>query len=310
MRPIANNQNLLMFPLNGILRTEGGVRVLRSLAGETRGALSVPDITSRTGLTAAGVWRAIERLVQCGIVADTSAGQRRQYALCRETPIARVLVTLFEAEHQRYGKLLKSLRHCVRKVSPQPECVWIKELPQEPGDPLVLGFLHSSRHVSKSARQFRRLLTEVEHDFDITIEINIYTRADLPRHGAEEKLVIFGKVPPRGKSRSGRVPRTQPHQELDRRSLARCRALVSLIEKDKSLIRRAQEHVERLLDEGQGAADHDLREWLMILESYSLHRLLEFIVSSVPRATRLRQSCPFFAVLNAQQRVKLKEKVG
>jgi len=40
-------------------------------------------------------------------------------------------------------------------------------------------------------------------------------------------------------------------------------------------------------------------------ESYSLHRLLRFMVSDAPRAVRLRQSCPFFAVLRDKERLQL-----
>ena len=51
-----------------------------------------------------------------------------------------------------------------------------------------------------------------------------------------------------------------------------------------------------------GPASHDLREWHTILSKYSRHRLRDFLVSDTPRAQRLRQSSPFFAVLSADER--------
>ena len=48
-----------------------------------------------------------------------------------------------------------------------------------------------------------------------------------------------------------------------------------------------------------------LREWHDILTNYSGQRVRDFIVSDTPRAQRLRQSSPFFAVLSAYEREKI-----
>ncbi len=65
--------------------------------------------------------------------------------------------------------------------------------------------------------------------------------------------------------------------------------------------------LDRILLEEHGAAQHDLREWKAILESYSLKRLQDFLASSSSRAVRLRQSSPFFAALTADERDKVLE---
>ena len=307
MRPIAKTQNPLMFPLNRILRTEGGVRTLRVLSAETEGALGLSDIAQKTGLTVAGVCKVIERLLECGIVVNTSAGRGRQYALSRNTPLVPILASLFQWEQNRYNDLLNSLHDQMRGISPRPESVWVEQWPQEPGDPLVIGLLHSSRYLAGAGREARRLLTQIESEFDITIELNCYTKADLSDHAPHWVTLLLGVPPPRERKQTKRGRPRNPHSVLDKRSLERCHGIVSLIGKNRSLIVRARRHVQELLREGQGAADHDLREWLMVLESYSLHRLLKFLVSDTPRAVRLRQSCPFFAVLSDAERVQLKE---
>jgi hypothetical protein len=53
-------------------------------------------------------------------------------------------------------------------------------------------------------------------------------------------------------------------------------------------------------------ADADLREWLEILQSYPITRLLRFLTSPSARAARLRQSSPFYPVLTDRERQQLR----
>jgi hypothetical protein len=46
-------------------------------------------------------------------------------------------------------------------------------------------------------------------------------------------------------------------------------------------------------------------EWRNILDSYSIKRLARFLTSSSERANRLRQSNPFFAILNTAERARI-----
>jgi hypothetical protein len=68
---------------------------------------------------------------------------------------------------------------------------------------------------------------------------------------------------------------------------------------------RAKAHIDRLLKEDPGTATKDLTEWRDILDLYSPQRLSMFLTSSSERANRLRQSNPFFAILNADERSRL-----
>ncbi len=89
-----------------------------------------------------------------------------------------------------------------------------------------------------------------------------------------------------------------------------CHILSSLVEQDTSLVRRAKKHVQNILEEEHGLATKDLEEWQDILESYSERRLLNFLISRSERATRLRQSCPFFVVLDKSEKTRLITKLG
>jgi hypothetical protein len=95
------------------------------------------------------------------------------------------------------------------------------------------------------------------------------------------------------------------HEEKDHRLRELSRRLAKAIEQDSSLLPRAKEHVDHLLNEDQGTATLDVMEWRDILHMYSIQRLSRFFTSSSERADRLRQSNPFFAVLTADERARL-----
>ena len=74
---------------------------------------------------------------------------------------------------------------------------------------------------------------------------------------------------------------------------------------DTSLVRRAKERVQRMLRKDHGTATKDIEEWRDILGSYSIRRLSQFLISTTQRANRLRQSNPFFAILNTDELARL-----
>ena len=99
------------------------------------------------------------------------------------------------------------------------------------------------------------------------------------------------------------------HTEKDRQLKELSRKLAKAIEQDASLLKRAKEHVDRLLKKNQGTATRDIMEWRDILKMYSIQRLTRFLVSSGERANRLRQSNPFFAVLTPKEQALLLNEV-
>jgi hypothetical protein len=88
------------------------------------------------------------------------------------------------------------------------------------------------------------------------------------------------------------------------------RKLAEAIEHDTSLVRRAKEHVQRMLKKDHGSATKDIEEWRDILESYSIRRLSQFLTATSERANRLRQSNPIFAILNSDERRRLLNGIG
>ena len=305
MRPIVSEQSPLRYPLNELLGTEAHVRLLRVMANEVDGPLTASDAAKRAGLTTRGAQKALRRLFQSGFIHRVGGGRKHQYELRRSDKLVQIALKLFQAEKDQYEGLLNAIKMRIEKLAPHPYSAWIQGFPKELGDPLVLGVLHDTRHLTICIRQLRTQLNQIERDFDITIEVNGYTKADVPGFEAEKVTSLYG-VPP-FPDRYGRGIHAKPltHEERDRRLQELSRKLAEAVEHDASLVRRAKEHVDRLLQKDQGPATRDITEWRDILESYSIRRLSRFLISSSERANRLRQSNPLFAILSSDERARL-----
>ncbi len=303
MRPIAGDQSPLQFPLNDLLSTGAQVRLLRVLANEVVGPITAPDAAGRTGLTEAGARRALSRLASTGFVVRVGGGRSQQFALRESDSLVRALSQLFHTEQERYDGLLSALREALGEDR-GVRTAWVQVMPRSSGEPLELGIVGHSKTVSRVKDQVRCKLLPVEERFDLTIELHAYTRADVPEVEWNSVILLAGIAPSESPPKSSREPKhgASTHRDREERALSFSRVVANYLDRDPSLRRRAQRHVDRLLAEDQGMATQDLREWQAILERYSLRRLREFLVSSTPRAQRLRESSPFFAVLNAEER--------
>ena len=306
MRPIASGQDPLRYPLNDILGTRAQVRLLRVMATEVEGPLTVVDAARRSGLTVPGAQKALEKLLRSGFVSRVGGGRKHQYEIRRSDRLMQIAIELFQAEKNRYAQLLAALKKEIDNLSPPPQSVWIQVIPREIDEPLTLGMFHESLHLSKCIRQLRAGLQQVEKDFDLTIELEGHTKVDIPDLELDGVNAIYGVLPitSNGTAKK-RAKKSLNHGEKNRQLKILSQSLAKAIEKDTSLIRRAKDHIDRLLKEDQGAATGDIMEWRNILDTYSIQRLARFLTSSSERAKRLRQSNPFFAILNSAERARL-----
>jgi predicted transcriptional regulator len=305
MRPVVSEQSYLRNPLNQLLGTEANVRLLRALANETDEPLTAPDIAARSGLTIQWTRKALKRLFQSGFVLRVGGGRKHQYELNRSDKLLKAVLKLFQVEKNRYEELLSSIKEEIENLSPYPHSAWVQEFPREYGEPLVIGLLHETRHLSKYVHQLRTALNRVERIFDLTLEVNGYTKADIPRFDADEVTLLFGIMPFPDKYSREMHAKPSTHKEKNQHMLELSRKLAEAIEQDTSLVRRAKELVQRMLKKDHGSATKDIEEWGDILESYSIRRLSRFLTSTSDRANRLRQSNPLFAILSPDERNRL-----
>ena len=310
MRPVVQGQNSLRYPLNELLGTEANVRILRVLANDVDGPITAPNVAELTGLTIPGTHQALKRLLQSGFVVRVGGGRRYLYELNRSDKLIKALLKLFQVEKNRYEALLNSIKKEFEKPVPYPRSAWIQELPNEYGDPLVIGVLHETKHLANYINRLRTQLNRIERNFDITIELKGYTKADVPNLNGDKVTLLFGIMPFPDKHDLKMRTKPSTHKEKDQHMLEISYKLAEAIENDTSFVRRAKEHVQRMLRKNHGSATKDIKEWRDILESYSIRRLSRFLTSTSERANRLRQSSPFFAILSTDERNQLLNQLG
>lgn len=309
MRPVGVPQEQFRYPLNTILGTEAQVRLLRVLAVETDGPVSGADAAARAGLTLPGARKALEKLVESGAVQGVGGGRRQQFELRREDSLVMAIEALFHTEIERYDSILSSLKGAVGSLESPPRAVWVSSFPA-PADPrLVIGMLQDAGRITSTSKSLRQALLLVEKRFDLTIEVNAWSKADLP-NDEKSLLLIYGVSPfPDGRSGSEPSGRFGSHLERDERLLETCRIIAAMIGEDRSIVLRARQHVDRLLGEAQGTAVGDLEEWREILRDYSSRRLMHLLKAPGEQAARLRQSCPFLGVLGPEERNRIAERL-
>ena len=304
MRPIVSEQSFLRYPLNELFGAQAHVRLLRVMANEVDGPLTASDVAKRAGLTVPGAQKALGRLFKSGFIFQVGGGRKHQYEIRRSDRLMQIALELFQAEKDRYEQILTTIKKEIKNLTPPPHAAWIQAFPKEIGEPLTLGLLHETRHLTDCVRKLRTKLNHVENDFDLTIELQGYTKADISDLKSDDLTVLFGVMPSLDASTRQQKKNPLTHREKDRRLHALSLKLAKAIEQDASLLRRAKDHIDRLLKEDQGTAAGDLMEWRDILEMYSIQRLSRFFTSSSERANRLRQSNPFFAILTFDERAQ------
>ena len=310
MRPIVSNQNPLRNPLNEILGTEAHVRLLRVLATEDAGPLTAPDAADRSGLTIRGTRKAIKRLLQSGFVVSVGGGRKHQYELRHSDKLVKAVLKLFQSEKDKYESLLNTLKDEIGKLVPYARAAWIQDSPTELGDPMLIGVLHETKRLANYIERLQKRLYQVEFDFDLTIEVNGYTKADLPNLEADNVSPLYGVLPFPDTYNRKLYATSLTHEEKDKQMLELSCKLAEAIEQDTSLIQRAKEHIQHMLKGDHGSATKDIEEWRDIMESYSIRRLSRFLISTSERANRLRQSNPIFAILNSEERNRLLKELG
>lgn len=298
MRPIAIEQNVIRYPLNDLLGTPANVRLMRVLADEVIGPIGTSEAAERAGLTLAGARRALVRLAKTGFVQRVGGGRSQRYVLREADPITSTIRELFRNESKRYRDLRTQAREALENL-PEIQAAWIDSPPTQVGKPLQIGILSDSRSLAYLGDQVRKRLAEIERQFDVIIEIRTFSRADAPEDFLDGAELLAGYIDT-GVSISDRT-----HAERDERAARFSSAIAEILDSDPSLIKRASRYLEFLLEDSQGSASHDLREWHDILTRYSTQRIKDFLVAETPRAKRLRQSSPFFAVLDPDERNKL-----
>ena len=144
----------------------------------------------------------------------------------------------------------------------------------------------------------------------MTIELIGFTKADTPKQEFGS-LHLYG-LPLIGdcEVETGIMDGVLSHEMHDKRLVEICRIIGKMINEDRSIIERAEKHTKLILKGKTDSARGDIEEWRDILQNYSVRRLVHFLSSEEDRAMRLRQSCPFLAVLTEKEKERVLEEMA
>jgi hypothetical protein len=317
MRPAKTSQGNLVAPLNRILGTEANVRLLRVLS-EAGEPLAQPEVARRAQMDASGVRRALDSLAAEGIVERAGSGARTPVRLREAHPLASALRGLFAEERGRAADIVEDIRQVGAELPIQPRALWLSPPAQVGADSLEtmhLAVLAGAREVDGIARTLRDRLREVQRRRDAVIEVRGYTLADLQTLSADARAELAAARPILGPAPAGLLAGDAPpatsnrtwsrgHARQDRRALLLGRAIGERIARDPALIERAREYARRMAASSPGVR-LEMEEWEAILDTLPPARLRAFLADPGERATRLRQSLPFLAVLTPAEREDL-----
>ena len=317
MRQPTHQQSALGNPLNHIVGTGSGVRILRVLS-QTRQPLSAADLARMTTLNPTGVRNTIEELIGVGILTPVGGGSRRLVRLRPDHPLTSALRRLFVAEAARAETLRKAIGKAAQELVPPPRSVWMQgpvaEGTDKPGDALTVGVLASGADLESTVESLREKIAELEKKQDVTIEVRGFSMADLSTLSAQQQSEIIRAIPLWGPhpvtfihdswQKTGRASK-RTHDVLDARSLALANRIAQKLQEDPSLIQRARKRVDARMHTASAGERKELKEWDRILRSGSTTRLRQILTDPGPRATRLRQTLPFLDALTREERDRL-----
>ena len=302
-------------PLNDILGSKGHILILRELI-----TLDIPinyaELIERTNLSRQGLYDVVDRLIETGALMHVGIGKQKLIQLRTDHPLSESIINLFTKEKKLYHSLLKELKEVIKNLDKQPKSAWIfgkiAQGTDEYGDPVQVAILGDMKSIDIITENFREKLyhSGIEQNYDITIDLRGITKADLETRSKlmEGNIILLYGVDPRSYlenlNKSGTQKRKK-HTDFDARSLSDAEIWTKLLKKYPEIISKTLNHLENRIPQVSSGERKELQEWKHILESMSFQRLKKFLESDSERSVRLRQSLPFWEVLNERERSEL-----
>jgi hypothetical protein len=299
--------------LDPVLGSEAAVRILRELCAADAPLIRA-EIARRSGLSLPGVGSALQRLHTAGAVELVGGGARQSVQMRPQHPLAAHLGMLFFAERVHGEAVLERLRHAVASVKPAPKAAWI-DTPSAPS-PAVLTVLARARDVPTTREQLRAPLAEVQSELDVAVEVHMITDADVAT-AADQTAFAWGHATPvygtgpAGAATSGpRANGGRTHKSRDASALQRGLWIARQLERDPTLVKRARQWLVKRIPEVSPQVEHELQEWLDVLNGSSVPRIQHVLTDPGERGRRLRQSNPFIHALSERERTQMRKEIS
>ena len=296
--------------LDSVFGSEASVRIVRELCAADA-PLSRAEIARRSGLSLPGVGYALDKLRRSGVVEFVGSGARQSVQIRARHPLAAHLGMLFFVERGYGEAALEQLRRAVAGVNPAPRAAWIEE--SEGPAPAVLTVLAGARDVSVTREQLRAPLAEIESSLDLAVEARVVTDADVETASAETSAAwaratpLYGMGPAGAATARPHANGGRTHAARDSASLQRGVWIARHLERDPTLAKRARQWLVTRIPVVSPHEEHELQEWLDVLNGASVPRVQHLLSDAGERGTRLRQSNPFVPVLNDHERAQMRK---
>lgn len=197
-----------MLPLEDVFGDRLNVTVLRHLA-QVAGGVSGNGVARRLGLQQSAVRKALERLVERGVVTRTDVGRTAAYALDdRREVVRRVVLPAFRAEARLGERLRRALQRAALALRPQPAAVVlygsVARGAADPGDVDLLVVLARPEDDEPVRAALLDTVRIVEVRFQLAVHPVVLTSSEL-RARADDPLIAA--VTADGVLLSGRAPK-------------------------------------------------------------------------------------------------------
>jgi hypothetical protein len=315
MRPSNMRSSAARWPLDYILGTVGGVRVLRELHG-AQIPLSQTELARRTGLHLRGMAGILRGLESAGVIAYSGRGRSRQVQLNGRHPLIGAVRNLFQAESSRWDQIQQELRQLWSAPNANLVAAWIEgpvaEATDRFEDPIAVTVLADGLGSSQERERIRNQCNAIQFTHHVTIAVRYHQRADLLRFTDERwaalknAVSLYGPAPVDLMPLPARVAETlRAKQPLpipaNRSRLIAERIAVKLVH-DPELVIRARAFIDRRMNVAGETERLTLLEWKGLLDSQTPAQLAALLRENSERADVLRQSLPFVDVLTDAER--------
>lgn len=301
MRPPSHPQDPVRTPLNEILGSEGNVRILRVLTS-TKEALGRTVVARRAQLNPSGVRRSLDRLALLGLIEVAGSGRNQIVRLRQRHPLAGALRSLFQREHEIFAEIRRAAREIAADPAFPAWAIWIETPGTHHPGTLDIGVLGPAGRIDEATRFVGQRLRALEPHLSAHFVIHGYTDADRLTDHPEQiqrlaQVTLLAGWIPLSWRRTGGGP-IRSHRDLDERALELGRRVADRLPNDRSMLERARTWIDERLHSTERSEAGELDEWRRILQELSVPQVQALLREDSERATRLRQSFPFSAVLS------------
>ncbi len=310
--PRPKPQSTLRAPLNAILGTEAGVRLLRVLV-RAESPIAAGELARRAELGRTSIYPTLEVLERAGIVAFVGAGTQRHATFRRDHPLAKPVADLFRAESRRLETLVAALRAICKDLGVRATSIWLEDLTahdEDLTDAVACYVVADPKMLPAIVDALTATLEQIERKFDVRIDVHGLTRSELQAWSRAEAarlddaILLYG-IPPVVEIASRERPTTSfsgRHADHDARARRLAVAMAMKLKRDPALARRLRNQLVHRLPDASPQEQRELEEWVRILGGMTSARLQRFLMENGERATRLRQTLPALDVLTSAER--------